>query len=205
VTLVWVLLGIVVLGGVAVVAAGRGEGLPPAEPDRPDLTLSAEHPLLRADVDAVRFSVGLRGYRMEEVDDVLDRVAADLEERDVRIAALEELLSAAGLPVAHARSRADDVSGRHGVDASDRPSAEPTDELAHAGQDERHDEHHDDQHEHDDDHDDEQPDEQSDERPDEQRGEQLVDEEDDQPRVSRTMIVPIAAAEPTQPDGPAGA
>ena len=163
--LVWVLLGIVVLGGVAVVAAGRGEGLPPAEPDRPDLTLPAEHPLLRADVDAVRFSVGLRGYRMDEVDDVLDRVAADLEERDVRIAALEELLSAAGLPVAHARSRADDVSGHHGVDAPDRPSAEPADELARAGQ----------------------------------------DEEDDQPRVARTMIVPIAAAEPTHPDGPAGA
>jgi DivIVA domain-containing protein len=89
VAIVWVLLGIVVLGGVAVVAAGRGEGLPPAEPDRPDLTLSAEHPLLRADVDAVRFSVGLRGYRMDEVDDVLDRLAHEIELREQRIARLE--------------------------------------------------------------------------------------------------------------------
>ncbi len=87
--LVWVLLGILVLGGVAVVAAGRGEGLTGAEPDRPDLALPADGPLARSDVDQVRFSVGLRGYRMDEVDDVLDRLALDLEARDERIAVLE--------------------------------------------------------------------------------------------------------------------
>jgi DivIVA domain-containing protein len=92
VALIWVLLGILVLGGVAVVAAGRGQGLPASEPDRPDLTLPQDRLADRGDVDAVRFSVGLRGYRMDEVDDVLDRLASDLDSRDARIAALEDQL-----------------------------------------------------------------------------------------------------------------
>jgi DivIVA domain-containing protein len=89
VTVFWVVLGIAVLAVVAVVAAGRGGGLDPAEPDRPDVVLPVDRPVSRPDVDAVRFSVGLRGYRMDEVDDVLDRIAADLESRDARIRQLE--------------------------------------------------------------------------------------------------------------------
>ena len=92
--LVWVLLAIVVLGGVAVVAAGRGQGLTVAEPDRPDLTVPPDRPLMRTDVDMLRFSVGLRGYRMDEVDDVLDRLAYDLEARDARISVLEQEVAA---------------------------------------------------------------------------------------------------------------
>jgi DivIVA domain-containing protein len=94
VALVWVLLAIVVLGGVAVVAAGRGQGLTAAEPDRPDLSVPPDRPLRRTDVDMLRFSVGLRGYRMDEVDDVLDRLAYDLEARDARIAILEQEVAA---------------------------------------------------------------------------------------------------------------
>jgi DivIVA domain-containing protein len=94
VALVWVLLAIVVLGGVAVVAAGRGEGLTAAEPDRPDLSMPLDRPFMRTDVDQLRFSVGLRGYRMDEVDDVLDRLAYDLEARDARIAVLEQEVAA---------------------------------------------------------------------------------------------------------------
>jgi DivIVA domain-containing protein len=89
VTVFWVVLGIGVLAVVAVVAAGRGGGLDPAEPDRPDVALPVDRLVSRPDVDAVRFSVGLRGYRMDEVDDVLDRIAADLESRDARIRQLE--------------------------------------------------------------------------------------------------------------------
>jgi DivIVA domain-containing protein len=96
VALVWVLLGIAVLAGVAVVAAGRGEGLTPSAPDRPDVALPEDRPLVRNDVDQVRFSVGLRGYRMDEVDDVLDRLALDLEARDSRIAALEQVVASFG-------------------------------------------------------------------------------------------------------------
>jgi DivIVA domain-containing protein len=94
VALVWVLLAILVLGGVAVVAAGRGQGLTAPEPDRPTLALPPDRPLTRYDVDRVRFSVGLRGYRMDEVDDVLDRLAMDLENRDARISVLEQEVAA---------------------------------------------------------------------------------------------------------------
>jgi DivIVA domain-containing protein len=95
VSLLWVLVGIAVLGGVAVVAAGRGQGLSPAEPDRPDVVVPEDRPLAKPDVDQLRFSVGLRGYRMDEVDDVLDRLAGDLAERDDRIAQLEAQLGGA--------------------------------------------------------------------------------------------------------------
>jgi DivIVA domain-containing protein len=94
VTVFWVVLGIAVLAVVAVVAAGRGRGLSEAEPDRPDVVLPLDRQVTRPDVDQVRFSVGLRGYRMDEVDDVLDRIAADLESRDARIHELEAELRA---------------------------------------------------------------------------------------------------------------
>jgi DivIVA domain-containing protein len=93
VSLLWVLVGIAVLGGVAVVAAGRGQGLTTAEPDRPDVPVPEDRPLVREDVDRLRFSVGLRGYRMDEVDDVLDRLAGDLAERDAYIENLEGQLA----------------------------------------------------------------------------------------------------------------
>lgn len=40
------------------------------------------------DVDAVRFGLGLRGYRMDQVDEVLDRLAGVIAERDAEIARL---------------------------------------------------------------------------------------------------------------------
>lgn len=42
-----------------------------------------------ADVDKLRFSLGLRGYRMDQVDEVLDRLRDELAAKDLRIAALE--------------------------------------------------------------------------------------------------------------------
>ena len=86
--LFFVLLGILVLGGIAVVAAGQGDGLEPALTDRAPLTLPEERLVGRPDVDGLKFSVGLRGYRMDEVDDVLDRLAVDIEQRDLEIAVL---------------------------------------------------------------------------------------------------------------------
>lgn len=86
----WVELAIavVVLVGVALLASGLGSSLTPAWPDRPDLAAPAADALTPADLDAVRLGVGFRGYRMDEVDELLDRVAAALAERDARIAAL---------------------------------------------------------------------------------------------------------------------
>jgi DivIVA domain-containing protein len=82
----WFLAILVVLamGGVAVVAAGRGRGMDAAPDDRPDVTLPAEGTLTAADLRGVRFSLAFRGYRMDEVDALLDRLAREREEADPR-------------------------------------------------------------------------------------------------------------------------
>ncbi|WP_371498921.1 DivIVA domain-containing protein [Kitasatospora sp. NBC_00374] len=79
----------VVVGGAALVALGGGGSLPEAERDRLAVRLPQDRPLSRQDVDGLRLPMALRGYRMDEVDDVLDRLAAELAGRDARIAELE--------------------------------------------------------------------------------------------------------------------
>jgi DivIVA domain-containing protein len=76
---VFAIVVVVVLGGVAVVAAGRGEPMAPAYDDRPDALVPAGRPLTGADLRRVRFSVALRGYRMSEVDALLARLGAELD------------------------------------------------------------------------------------------------------------------------------
>lgn len=71
------------------VAGGRGDGLAPAEVDRQRTMLPEDRPLVPADLGAVNLGVGFRGYRMDEVDELLDRIALELAERDERIAELE--------------------------------------------------------------------------------------------------------------------
>lgn len=75
------ILVVLALGGVAVVAAGRGAPLSEVYDDRPDATVPADGPLRPEDLRGVRFSLGLRGYRMSEVDALLDRLAGEMEER----------------------------------------------------------------------------------------------------------------------------
>ncbi|MFD5421564.1 DivIVA domain-containing protein [Streptomyces sp. NPDC127069] len=72
----------------AVVGGGAEAVLPEAEPDRVADTLPETRPVVREDIDALRLPIAPRGYRMAEVDDVLDRLAAELAERDARIAEL---------------------------------------------------------------------------------------------------------------------
>ncbi|MFP5218552.1 MAG: DivIVA domain-containing protein [Actinomycetes bacterium] len=82
------LLGVVAaLFAAAVVATRSDPALAPAPPDRPDLVLP-DRPMEPPDVAAVRFSTAVRGYRMDEVDRVLDRLADELADRDRRIAEL---------------------------------------------------------------------------------------------------------------------
>lgn len=77
---------VALVGVVAVVAVGRGQQtsaeLTPAEDDRPELDLPAHGPLGAADVRGVRFTTAFRGYRMSEVDALLDRVAGQLDDPD---------------------------------------------------------------------------------------------------------------------------
>jgi len=70
---------VLALGGVAVVAAGRGAPMTPAFDDRPDVTVPRDSLLVAQDLRRVRFSLAFRGYRMSEVDALLDRLASELE------------------------------------------------------------------------------------------------------------------------------
>ena len=70
---------VLALGGIALVAAGRGAPLADVYDDRPDATVPADRPLRAEDLRRVRFSLAFRGYRMSEVDALLDRLAGELE------------------------------------------------------------------------------------------------------------------------------
>lgn len=85
VTLLGVLGVLVVLFGAAVVATRGDALLADAPPDVADVGLPAGR-VQADDVRAVRFGLALRGYRMSEVDAVLDRLAAELADRDAQLA-----------------------------------------------------------------------------------------------------------------------
>ena len=78
-TWLFAILLVLVLGGIAVVAAGRGAPLAEAYDDRPDALVPADRPLRAEDLRRVRFSLAFRGYRMSEVDALLDRLAEQWE------------------------------------------------------------------------------------------------------------------------------
>ena len=71
---------VLALGGVALVAAGRGAPLAEVYDDRPDAEVPASGPLRSEDLRRVRFSLAFRGYRMSEVDALLDRLATQIAE-----------------------------------------------------------------------------------------------------------------------------
>lgn len=81
--MVWVfaILVVLALGGIAVVAAGRGAPLEEAYDDRPDAVVPTDRALTGDDLRRVRFSIALRGYRMSEVDALLERLALEREEQ----------------------------------------------------------------------------------------------------------------------------
>jgi len=81
-TWVFAILLVLALGGIAAVAAGRGTPLAPATADRPEVALPTHRTLAASDLRTVRFSLGFRGYRMDEVDALLDRLATELESRE---------------------------------------------------------------------------------------------------------------------------
>jgi DivIVA domain-containing protein len=73
---------VLAMGGVAVVAAGRGAPLSEAYDDRVDATVPADGPVTADDLRRIRFPLAFRGYRMQEVDALLDRLATERERRD---------------------------------------------------------------------------------------------------------------------------
>ena len=91
-------LSLLVVGGLlflgASVLLGRGETQPPAELDRSPVELPDDRPVVGDDLRALRISPTFRGYRMAEVDWLLDQLARTLDERDATIAALRAGASA---------------------------------------------------------------------------------------------------------------
>jgi DivIVA domain-containing protein len=73
---------VLLMGAVAVVASGRGGSMAEVYDDRPDSRVQADGRLSSTDLRRVRFSTAFRGYRMSEVDSLLDRLAAELEPSD---------------------------------------------------------------------------------------------------------------------------
>ena len=90
-------IGLLVVGGLLFLGGslllGRGETQPPAEFGRSPVELPDDRPVVGDDVRALRISVALRGYRMSEVDWLLDQFAQVLDERDAEIAALRATAS----------------------------------------------------------------------------------------------------------------
>ena len=72
----------------AAILFGRGEELPPLPPGASPTRLP-ESGVTGEDLRAVRFQQVVRGYKMSEVDWVLARVGAELDELRARVAELE--------------------------------------------------------------------------------------------------------------------
>ncbi|RBY95963.1 DivIVA domain-containing protein [Blastococcus sp. TF02-8] len=95
-------LAVLLVGGVLFLVAslllGRGETRPPADAGRSPVELPADRPVTGGDVRAQRITVTARGYRMVEVDWLLDQLARALDERDTEIGALRSELEARAYP-----------------------------------------------------------------------------------------------------------
>ena len=76
---VFAILVVLAMGGVAMFASGRGAPLARVYDDRPDALVPSDTPIGPEDLRRVRFSIAFRGYRMSEVDALLDRLAAEQE------------------------------------------------------------------------------------------------------------------------------
>ena len=98
--------GVLVVGALLFLGAslllGRGETQEPADPETSPVVLPGSRPVTGDDVRALQLSVTTRGYRMSEVDWLIDQLAQVLDERDAEIAALharQQVHPAAPAPV----------------------------------------------------------------------------------------------------------
>ena len=113
--LVVLILVSVVLFGVGSVLFGRGEVLPPL-PRATTATVLPASGVTGADVEAVKFTQTLRGYKTSEVDWVLDRLGQELDLVRGQLAAVQA-----------AQSKGDDLQeeepvegGAHALRSEDR-------------------------------------------------------------------------------------
>ena len=86
--LVVLILVAIVLFGVGSVLFGRGEVLPPL-PRATTATVLPASGVTGADVEAVKFTQTLRGYKTSEVDWVLDRLGQELDQLRGQLATVQ--------------------------------------------------------------------------------------------------------------------
>jgi DivIVA domain-containing protein len=95
-TVLGYILALLVVGGVLFLAAsfafGRGEEMAPALPEGTPVELPDDRLARGDDLRALKLSVALRGYRMDEVDWLLDRLSEQVDSRDREIARLRSVL-----------------------------------------------------------------------------------------------------------------
>lgn len=96
IVLLQVLAVLAVVFGVAVVLTGRAEGMSEEGQDLADTGIPRDRAMTPQDVVGLRFALAFRGYRMSEVDDALDRLAAEIAARDE---AIEHLRATQAAPV----------------------------------------------------------------------------------------------------------
>ena len=119
--------GVLVVGGLLFLGAsfllGRGETQPPAELDRSPVELPDDRPVTPEDVRALRISPVFRGYRMTEVDWLIDQFALVLEERDAEIAALTERVAVRPEEPRSAKDEGTDDAAASPDDEEEQPGA----------------------------------------------------------------------------------
>jgi DivIVA domain-containing protein len=112
-----VLLGIAALTALAVLLGLTDSPLSEEPVDRIDDGLPART-LTAHDVSGLRFRVGLRGYRMDDVDRALDRLRDSLHEAEERAAAAEHAAAVAGAKPRPVRARRSAKSAEPSADGT---------------------------------------------------------------------------------------
>jgi DivIVA domain-containing protein len=87
--ILWLIVITAIVVAVVMLALGRGDGLAEEEPDDVIVRLPEGRPMLASDVESMRLPLAIRGYQMSAVDEVLDRLAAELALRDAQIRQLQ--------------------------------------------------------------------------------------------------------------------
>jgi hypothetical protein len=90
VPVVLLIAAVAILVTVVLVAAGRGGELSGERPDYAPLELG---PVSATDVALLRPPTALWGYSVQATDEAMERIAEAIRERDVRIVALEQLVT----------------------------------------------------------------------------------------------------------------
>jgi len=134
VTWLFTVLAVAVIALAAGVVTGRiSGGMDPAPSSSPYRGLPPEG-VVADDLDALRFTPALRGYRMDEVDQVLDQVGVELRRRDEEIARLGAALRGEPYPAEAAPGSDGDADAGHdaglegraaGVDGAGAAAATP--------------------------------------------------------------------------------